>query len=305
MSITIDPWTEAAHDLVRSLAAEEELAPQVEQLLGPGRLEHSMADPYCHAGLRFIARDAGVPAGFAFGFLLSSSDPPWAMLRVAVSASRRRRGIGTRLLEAQLTRLPDLLPGCREICLSAYEPCPPGEAFAARHGFRIVRRFWLMERSSEGLAAPAWPPGITTRGFDGGEVALRDWNDAYNASFASHYHFVPSTIEEAREMVAQPEFDPASVLLAYDGGRCVAFCRNEVHAGRGEIAALGVAPAWQGRGLGRALLRWGARWLLDRGALPITLMVDGGNETALRLYRAEGFAVAKTRLVWSRAATPA
>ena len=89
-------------------------------------------------------------------------------------------------------------------------------------------------------------------------------------------------------------------MLAYDGVTVAGFCRNFVSSSAGEIATLGVAHAYQGRGLGRALLRWGARWLAHRGALPITLLVDGENESALTLYRSEGFRVERTRTMWSR-----
>jgi mycothiol synthase len=233
--------------------------------------------------------------------MLPSNESPWVMLRTAVSAPFRRRGIGTRLFDAQVAMLPERMPECREISFSAYEPCPEVAGFADRHGFEKVRHFWLMERPTEGLRAPEWPLGIETRVFDGSPRALKDWNDVYNASFARHYHFVPSTVELCRVMAEAPGFIADGLLLAYDGAGCVGFCRDEVHATSGEVGSLGVVPSWQGRGLGRALLRWGSRWLLDHRALPLTLTVDGENETALGLYRSEGFEVVKTRPVWSRA----
>ena len=62
---------------------------------------------------------------------------------------------------------------------------------------------------------------------------------------------------------------------------------------RAHLVSLAVAPAWRRRGVGRLLLRdavhaasaAGARWLL--------LEVDGDNRDALRLYRADGFAVSR------------
>src|SRR3989442_1693142 len=129
--------------------------------------------------------------------------------------------------------------------------------------------------------APDWPTGIEARPFDSSPRAFQDWNDVYNASFARHYHFVPSTVELCRGVAAAPGFNADGLLLAYHGADCVGFCRDEVHATSGEVAALGVTPFWQGRGLGRALLRWGAQSLARAGALPLTLTVDGENEGAL------------------------
>ena len=300
MDIQLTRWTAADHDAVRVLLETPELQTQFDKLVGPKRIESWLADPFCDTEMRWIAWADGAVAGFGYAFLLHTSDPPWAMLRVAVAPAFRRRGIGTRLLEAHLAALPGRAPGIREVCLSAFEPCPESEAFALRHGFHGVRQFWLMARAIEHLKAPVWPAGITTRAFDGSERALGDWNDAYNDSFSRHYHFVRSTLEEVRATVVLPDFDPTALMLAYEGDHCVGFCKNEVHAHSGEIATLAVVHAWQGRGLGRALLRWGARWIADRGVLPLTLMVDGENEQALRLYRSEGFEITKTRPVWAR-----
>ncbi|TMQ68516.1 MAG: GNAT family N-acetyltransferase [Candidatus Eisenbacteria bacterium] len=55
----------------------------------------------------------------------------------------------------------------------------------------------------------------------------------------------------------------------------------------------------RGIGLGRALLRWAVGWLERKEAPRAWLMVDGDNESALRLYRSEGFEVTRTRHVWS------
>ena len=301
MNIELARWAEADNEPVRALAGHASIAPQFEQILGPGRLEHWLADPFCNAALRWIARADGELAGFAYAFLFHDARPPWTMLRIAVAAPFRRQGIGTRLFQAQLAALAERMPGCREISASAWEPCLEATGFFVRHEFRTVRHFWMMERPVDGLQAPEWPREIEVRAFDGSEQALTDWNDVYNSSFARHYHYVPGTVETCRTLAASPRFADGALLLAYEGARCVGFCRDDIHTASGEVSTLGVAPEWQGRGLGRALLRWGAQWLVEHGALPITLIVDGENESALRLYRSEGFQVSRTRHHWSRA----
>jgi ribosomal protein S18 acetylase RimI-like enzyme len=80
----------------------------------------------------------------------------------------------------------------------------------------------------------------------------------------------------------------------------VGYCRNARFGEAGEVALIGVVPEARGIGLGRALLRWGVQWLASQGVEPLYLMVDGENEGALRLYRSEGFGVARTRIHWSR-----
>ncbi|CAK9039343.1 tRNA threonylcarbamoyladenosine biosynthesis protein TsaB (t(6)A37 threonylcarbamoyladenosine biosynthesis protein TsaB) [Durusdinium trenchii] len=56
-----------------------------------------------------------------------------------------------------------------------------------------------------------------------------------------------------------------------------------------EILSLGVAPAHQRRGVGRALVNGLADTVKNTGAGRLFLEVDAGNDPALRLYRAAGF----------------
>jgi len=299
MHVTIAPWTAEQLETARRLIREGAIAPQFDNKLGPGELERWLADPYCKQELRLLAYAGDRAVGFAFGFVLPG-ESPWAMLRIGVTESFRRRGVGSRLLAAQCERLPAVAPECREVALGAWEPCEPATRLALARGFVFARHFWRMEREPEGLREPEWPAGVTTRAFDGSEPALADWTAIHNDSFARHYRFVRSSVASCRAIAEAPSFHRDAVRLAYAGDRCVGYCRNDVSQAGGEIATLGVAHAFQGKGLGRALLRWGAGWLAKRGALPIALLVDGENETALRLYRSEGFRVTRTRTLWAK-----
>src|SRR5438034_5790308 len=110
MNVQLARWTDPDNDLVRELSGDASLALQFDNLQGRGRLERWIGDPLCDAEMRFIARAEGEPAGFAYAYLLRASAPPWAMLRIAVTKPFRRRGIGTRLFEAQLASLADRMP---------------------------------------------------------------------------------------------------------------------------------------------------------------------------------------------------
>lgn len=56
-----------------------------------------------------------------------------------------------------------------------------------------------------------------------------------------------------------------------------------------DVQTLGVAPAAQGRGLGRELLRRLEAEAAGRGATSLLLEVRADNEPAIRLYTSEGF----------------
>ena len=156
-----------------------------------------------------------------------------------------------------------------------------------------------MERPGAACPEPEWPRGVSLRVYDGSEQALADWNSAYNASFAGHYRYVPATLELTRQHALSSHFLKDGLGLAYRDGRCVGLCRNEWMGNEGEIGVLGVVPEARGIGLGRALLRWGARYFIALGEKHVTLRVDGENESALGLYRSEGFEVVRTRDLWA------
>jgi len=237
--------------------------------------------------------------------VLPAGESTWFMLRAGVAERFRRRGIGRSLAQAMLAFTETERAGApAEVAASAWMPNEAADGMAAGLGFVHERWFWLMDRPRGGAPEPEWPEGVTLRTFDRGERMLRDWTDAYNDSFASHFRHVRASIDTARSLAADPAFRPDGLALAYRGGTCVGFCRNHLHAGRGELETLGVVRAARGIGLGRALLRWGVRWLESAAPTPVTLLVDGENEGALALYRSEGFVVSRTRRIWGRAAAP-
>ncbi len=303
MAFTIVPCRRSDIEAVRALLLDPSLQGEFSMLTLPGVLEDSWEDPLADFDLRWLALADGAPAGYLYTLVLPSTPKPWALIRLGVIGPHRRRGLGSALLETCIARLAQQgeARGIGEICTTAWLPSESAAGFVTRHGFRHARFFWKMERPPGNPPEPAWPAGIEVRVFDGGEPALRDFVDAYNDSFAAHYHFVVLDMEQARVVTRQRTFRPEGLVMAYRGGRCVGYCRNTIRGREGEIAVLGVVGAARGIGLGRALLRWSAAWLEREGCEPIELHVDGENETALALYRSEGFAVTRTREFWSRA----
>lgn len=296
MPLTVAPETDL--DALAVLISHPSLIAEFE--LWQGRVASAFEDPFHPRELTWVAREDGVPVGFALAYVLPSTRECFAMIRIGVLESHRRRGIGTQLLGLALPAVRAFAPDCREASINAWVPNEAASGFAARHGFAHARYFWLMERPRGAAPEVELPAGVELKLYDGSEEALRDWNQVYNASFAKHYHFVRSSIDDARQLASRAEFRRDGLALAYREGRCVGFCRNELMEHRGEIGVLGTAPEARRIGLGRALLRWGVGWLEAQNAPQVTLLVDGENEDALALYRSEGFAVTKTREVWSQ-----
>jgi len=276
------------------------LAEEFDLWQGEGRAAELLSDPFAVPELRMIARDGSEPVGFSVPYLLESTHDRFAMVRIGVIESHRRRGLGSQLLIRTIEGIQALAPNVHEISINAWMPNDAATGFAEHHGFRRVRSYWMMER--KGLPVPdvALPAGITLAIFDGSDSGLRDYTEAYNASFAEHYHYIRSSVEDTRAFAARASFRKDGLALAYRDGRCVGFCRCELFEGRGEIGILGTVPDARGIQLGRALLHWGVAWLERERAPRVTLMVDGENETALGLYRSAGFDVTRTRAIWGR-----
>ncbi|HEY2956371.1 MAG TPA: GNAT family N-acetyltransferase [Candidatus Eisenbacteria bacterium] len=301
MALQIAPYRADDLATLRSLVRDPALVTEFDTFAEPAYLDHKLADALRDRDATLIARSDGEPAGFCFAFLLPRADGgSWAAFRIGVAGRFRRRGVASALLAAARGDLEHraIAGGLHEIVMSAWRPNEPAAAFAARHGFQHVRGLWKMECAAE-RPEHEWPPGVTVRVFDGSESALADWTDAYNSSFAQHYHFVPATLDMVRHITEAPLFIGDGHALAYRAGRCVGFCHNERVGKEPEIGVLGVVPEARGIGLGRALLRWGVGYFRARGEERVTLRVDGENETALALYRSEGFAVTRTRDLWA------
>jgi mycothiol synthase len=74
-----------------------------------------------------------------------------------------------------------------------------------------------------------------------------------------------------------------------------------VHSpGLGEVYVVGVDPAEQGSGLGRALTLAGLHYLRDRGVDQAMLYVDEDNVPAIRMYEALGFTRAHVDAMYRR-----
>jgi len=183
--------------------------------------------------------------------------------------------------------------------MAATLPNEAAAAFAKRMGFAPVRQFWLMERPAGAIAEPEWPDGLRLEQYRGRHELSR-WVDVFNRSWLEAWHGITATESDVAHQLDTGVVRADGMYFAREGGADVGFVRLALHEGRGEVAVIGVVPEWRRRGLGRAMLRFGGRWLLEHGAARVTLSVDGENERALALYRDEGYEVVETRQLWER-----
>jgi mycothiol synthase len=211
---------------------------------------------------------------------------------LVVLPEQRRQGHGRTLVAAALDG------GARQ--LWAHGGHPGARHLADELGLELVRELRQMRRGlpTEEDTLPALPDGVTLRTFVPG-VDDRAWLALNATAFAHHPEQGGWTQQDLADRLAEPWFDPAGFFLAERSGRLVGFHWTKVEGGVGEVYVVGVDPAEQGSGLGRALTAVGLRYLgRDRGLPTVLLYVDADNPAAVRVYERLGFLVHEVDLMY-------
>jgi mycothiol synthase len=228
----------------------------------------------------------------------------------------RRRGLGLALARGLTAQAGD-----RELRVWAHGDLPAAGRLATAAGFERARELRQLRRplDSGELAEPRVAEGVTIRTFRVGQDEDA-WTALNRKAFASHPEQGTWTRADLQVREREPWFDPAGFFLAERDGRMVGFHWTKVHGAPsgaadesgqenggerrdepiGEVYVVGVDPAEQGTGLGRALTLIGLRHLRDRGLPAVMLYVDADNTAAIRLYESLGFSRWHTDVMFSR-----
>ena len=159
------------------------------------------------------------------------------------------------------------------------------------------------------LDQPVLPAGRTLRTFVPGQDE-DEWLSLNSRAFAKHPEQGGWSRHDLDLREREPWFDPAGFFIAETGGQMAGFHWTKVHPpgeqdspspGIGEVYVVGVDPAEQGSGLGRALTLAGLHHLRDVGMAQAMLYVDEDNVPAIRLYEALGFTRARIDVMYRRA----
>ena len=218
-----------------------------------------------------------------------------------VAQGAKRRGLGTRIVEAGETRARER-GAARVQTFSLEEDASAAEIFV-RHGYAYVRRFYEMAIELE--APPevtALPEEFTLEGFRSEDA--RPFYDTLDAAFQDSWEHHSIGFERWwEEKQSAHDFDPTLWFLVRAGDAVAAVIRNEPERnGGGYVAALGVARPWRGKGLGRALLMRTFAEFYARGVPRVTLGVDAQSPTgATKLYESVGMLTENAAVVYEKA----
>jgi mycothiol synthase len=207
-----------------------------------------------------------------------------AIVELVVHPEHRRAGHGTELASAVL----DHLQGPARFW--SHGDHPAAAALATRFALRKVRELLRMRAEVQDWPEPRWPDGVHVRTFRPG--ADEAGMVAVNArAFDWHPEQGRLSVSEVQDTEREDWFDPEGFFLAVNtDDEVVGFHWTKIHPdGVGEVYVVGVDPAAQGGGLGRALTAVGLRHLRKAGVPAVILYVESDNKAALRLYRELGF----------------
>ncbi len=188
---------------------------------------------------------------------------------------------------------PPLLTG-------AFADDPARSAWLERHGFVCRAAAYLQFRRSLAgpLPAPEVPPGFAVRPLAGvAEIPRRA------AAHRAAFHPSRVTDEHYHRLWQMPEYTPELDVVAVDTdgaqgalGTVGAFCLgwpdpvNKI----AEFEPVGTAPAYQRRGLAKAVLLEGLRRMQAMGMETAFVCTNAPNLAARQLYQAVGFTLTNT-----------
>jgi mycothiol synthase len=236
------------------------------------------AEPLESAAGGFAALRDDAVAGWAFGVIRHCPGGPRGVVKLlAVAPAFRRRGIGAALLAAVEARLAEagaaairfgesapnyLVPGVDERCVPLLHLLE-GRGYArigdtVNMAVALTADAFATDAEEEHLAAA----GVAVRRATPGDAPLLE------AFVVAHW---PSWLPEVKASLSR---QPSAVHVACaPGGAAVGFAAYDGNnVGTGWFGPMGTAPAWEGRGIGRVLLRRCLQDLrrqgLDRAVIP-------------------------------------
>ncbi|MCI0687508.1 MAG: mycothiol synthase [Sporichthyaceae bacterium] len=245
-----------------------------------------------------------------YGHLDVTDEVEGASAEVVVDPAYRQHGVGRQLVAHMLAAVPQ-----RRLRLWAHGELPAAAVLARTLGFQRVRALWQMRRSlAEPLPEVVLTDGVTVRTFRP-DLDEAGWVELNRRAFADHPEQGKWSIDDLRQRMCEPWFDPSGFFLAERDGRLVGFHWTKIHGGRhgaehhghepiGEIYVIGIDPAEQGSGLGTALSIIGLEHLRSQHLAEAMLYVEADNSRAIKVYEKLGFSHADTDVMYRHVPEP-
>lgn len=239
----------------------------------------------------------------------SDDDGEHTLTELTVHPQHRQQGIGTMLAQKLLTHDLASARSAAGTGVShrawAHGGHPGGPRLASAFRWEPVRELWRMRLDNDAqLPAVELDERLTLDTFRPG-TDEQAWLSANAEAFIDHPEQGQLTMEDLQARMTEDWFDPEGFFLAWSAEsgdsaepQLLGFHWTKMPEPErpgdeqlGEVYAVGVLPAAQGRGLGASLTLAGIEHLRSRGADAVILYVDASNASAAALYKKLGFRV--------------
>jgi mycothiol synthase len=170
-------------------------------------------------------------------------------------------------------------------------------------GFSVERYSYVLRRAPAESIDVTWPAGVALEALGRDDpVGAGHFADCINDSFARLAGHAPLAGNDVRTWFDDEGYLEGGILLLKQDGQPIGtmmVMKELEDPGAAEVAALGIVAARQGGGLGRRLLRYAVDFAARQGFHSVVLSVNAENESALRLYLAEGFTPIETMVCYA------
>ena len=170
-------------------------------------------------------------------------------------------------------------------------------------GFKIKRYSWVLDKKIEDKISFQLRDGFLLKKIEHSRDE-QAWCNIINSAFADiegHTHMLPERIDEMRK---EKEYLEDGMNILWNSGKPAGLIKLIKLNENGEdlmfIETLAVHPDYQGRGLGRMLLKYGVNFGKDMGLKRAMLSVNAENESATDLYFKEGFKKAVVYICYNK-----
>jgi len=188
--------------------------------------------------------------------------------------------------------------GLRSVYLFIPEAKRDTAAFLTHLGFHLERYSYVLLNPQPSKHEVRFPEGfvvdpLTPAHSEGIDQFARCLNESF-ADLAGHTELTPGDV---RLWFEDPAYLEDGICLLRNSGQAVGtLCITREYGNRhtAEVSGLGITSPLRGRGLGRMLLRYAGAFALNRGFHSVILSVNAENESALGLYKSEGYVLTDT-----------
>ena len=210
----------------------------------------------------------------------------------------RGSGIEQELLDKCIGRL--VAKGIRKARTRSFEGDGWRRALLTSNSFAVAYRVYTLVRRGHGSIDDSEVPGgytlVRKRTSECSDADIVAIAESLNDSFSDHMDWAPESPKRLMNLRDATEHDSVVSLAMFEGA-IAGFCWAEIDPvlnakideRSGWLDILGVNVAHRRRGLGRALMVDGIRWIHEQGMDTAYIRVFAENDKALELYRSHGF----------------